>query len=162
MDPSSQLIELLEPQPGERILDLGCGIGELSARIAAAGAVVTGLDQLGFLLEQARFKFPGIEFVESDFFNYTPQSPFDAVFAHAVLDWISPPDRALKRILQVIKPGGRLAAALGGANETARQLESYYAPEPKEYSKLLKKTGFIAETCEMRGHDLFVLARRPN
>ena len=161
MDPSSQLIELLQPQPGERILDLGCGIGELSARIAASGAAVTGLDRLGFLLEQARFKFPGIEIVESDFFDYTPPAPFDAVFAHAVLDWIQPPDRALKRIIQFLKPGGRLAAALGGANETARQLEAYYAPKLKDYAKLLKKAGFAVETCEMRGQDLFVLARRP-
>ncbi|MBE0660714.1 MAG: class I SAM-dependent methyltransferase [Bryobacteraceae bacterium] len=161
MDPSSQLIELLQPQPGERILDLGCGIGELSARLASSGASITGLDRLGFLLEQARFKFPGVEFVESDFFDYTPPAPFDAVFAHAVLDWIQPPDRALKRIFQFLKPGGRLAAALGGANETARQLEAYYAPNLKDYAKLLKKAGFAVETCEMRGQDLFVLARRP-
>jgi trans-aconitate methyltransferase len=161
LDPSSQLIELLNPQPDERILDLGCGIGELSARLASSGASITGLDQLGFLLEQARFKFTGIEFVEGNFFDYTPEAPFDAVFAHAVLDWIQPPDRALKRILQVLKPGGRLAAALGGANETARQLEAYYAPKLKEYAKLLKKAGFAVETCEMRGQDLFVLARRP-
>ena len=161
MDPSSQLIELLQPQPGERILDLGCGIGGLSARISESGAAVTGLDRLGFLLEQARFKFPGIEFVESDFFDYTPPAPFEAVFAHAVLDWIQPPDRALKRIFQILVPGGRLAAALGGANETARQLEAYYAPKLKDYAKLLKKAGFAVETCETRGQDLFVLARRP-
>lgn len=161
MDPSSQLIELLQPQPGERILDLGCGIGELSARITASGASVTGLDRLGFLLEQARFKFPGIDFVESDFFDYAPPTPFDAVFAHAVLDWIQPPDRALKRIFQILAPGGRLAAALGGANETARQLEAYYAPKPNDYAKLLKKAGFSVENCETRGQDLFVLARRP-
>jgi hypothetical protein len=60
----------------------------------------------------------------------------------------------------MLGPGGRLAAALGGANETARQLEAYYAPTPKEYSKLLKKAGFTVEVCEMRGDDLFVLARR--
>jgi trans-aconitate methyltransferase len=160
LDPSTQLIELLASQPGERILDLGCGIGELSGRIAESGAVVVGLDRLGVLLEQARYRFPNIEFVEADFFDYAPETAFDAVFAHAVLDWIAPPDRAAKRIHGLLKPGGRLAAALGGANETARQLEAYYAPKPREYAKLLKKAGFAVEVCEINGADLFALARR--
>lgn len=132
----------------------------MAARIAESGATVVGLERLGVLLEQARYKFPGIEFVEADLFDYTPAEPFDAVFAHAVLDWIRPPAQAVTRIHQILGPGGRLAAALGGANETARQLEAYYAPTPKEYSKLLKKAGFAVEVCEMRGDDLFVLARR--
>jgi len=162
LDPSSQLIELLDPQPEEQILDLGCGLGELSARFAESGAKVIGLDRLGILLEQARYRFPGIEFVEAEFFDYTPVQPFDGVFAHAVLDWIRPPAQALARIHQIVRPGGRLVAAIGGANETARQLEAYYAPTAKEYSKLLKKGGFAVEVCEMRGNDLFVLARRPS
>ncbi len=160
MDPSTQLIELLSPQHGERILDLGCGIGELSGRIAESGAVVVGLDSLGVLLEQARFRFPNIEFVEADLFDYTPEVAFDAVFANAVLDWIAPPDCAAKRIRDLLKPGGRLAAALGGANQTARELDAYYAPRPREYAKLLEKQGFAVDVCEMRGADLFVLARR--
>ena len=151
---------LLAPKDGERILDLGCGIGEFTAQIAASGATVIGLDRLGVLLEQARFRNPGIEFIERDFAEYSPGVPFDAVFAHAVLDWISPPDRTAKRIRELLRPGGRMAAALGGANETARQLEDYYAPQPEEYAKLLNKAGFEVETCEMRGGDLFVLARR--
>lgn len=160
MESSTQLIDLLSPQPGERILDLGCGIGELAGRIAGAGAEVVGLDRLGVLLEQARFRFPRIEFVEADLFDYSPETAFDAVFAHAVLDWIAPPDLAAKRIHSLLKAGGRLAAALGGASETARQLEIYYAPKPKEYAKLLKKQGLTVDVCEMRGADLFVLARR--
>ncbi|HNY42588.1 MAG TPA: class I SAM-dependent methyltransferase [Bryobacteraceae bacterium] len=160
MDSSTQLIELLAPHPGERILDLGCGIGELAGRIAESGAVVVGLERLGVLLEQARYKFPAVDFVEADLFDYAPEVAFDAVFAHAALDWIVPPDKAAKRIHGLLKPGGRLAAALGGANETARQLEAYYAPKPQEYSKVLKKAGFSIEICEMRGADLFVLARR--
>lgn len=121
---------------------------------------MVGLDKLGVLLEQARFRFPNIEFVEADLFDYTPGVAFDAVFAHAVLDWIAPPDRAAKRIHGLLKAGGRLAAALGGANQTARELDAYYAPEPNEYANLLKKEGFSVDVCEMRGADLFVLARR--
>jgi len=160
LDSSTQLVDLLAPQPGEKILDLGCGIGELAGRIAGSGALVVGLDRMGVLLEQARFKFPAVTFVEADLFDYTPEAAFDAVFAHAVLDWIGPPEKAAKRIHELLKSGGRLAAALGGANETARQLEAYYAPKPGEYAKLLKKCGFSVEVCGMRGADLFVLARR--
>lgn len=124
------------------------------------GTDVVGLDRLGILLEQARFKYPAVEFVEADLFEYTPARGFDAVFAYAVLDWITPPGKAAKRIHELLRPAGRLAAALGGANETARQLEVYYAPKPEEYAKLLKKQGFSVDICEMRGADLFALARR--
>ena len=60
------LVEILGPQVGERILDLGCGTGQLSAQIAAAGAEVVGIDLSAEMVETAREQFPGLSFVVGD------------------------------------------------------------------------------------------------
>ena len=60
------LLEWLSPQPGEAILDLGCGTGDLSVRIAQAGAEVWGVDADPVMLAQARAKFPGLRFIQAD------------------------------------------------------------------------------------------------
>jgi trans-aconitate methyltransferase len=60
------LVELLAPKPGERILDLGCGTGALTAEIAARGAEVLGLDRSKEMIAQARRKFPALRFTVLD------------------------------------------------------------------------------------------------
>ena len=84
-DHGASLVELLDPQPGERILDLGCGTGRLAAEIAARGAAVVGLDRDSAMLEVARAQFPGIEFVQGDGEALAVAGPFDAVFSNAAL-----------------------------------------------------------------------------
>ena len=133
----------------------------MTAQLAATGARVIGLDILGTLLEQARFACPGIEFVEGDLLSYEPAEPFDGVFARATLSWIRPPEAAARSVFRCLKAGGRLAATLGGACETARQLDGYYAPDAKSYSRLLEKSGFREIDAEMVSETLFVFARRP-
>jgi trans-aconitate methyltransferase len=157
---AAALIALLDPKPGERVLDLGCGIGEWTPALSASGARVTGLDRLGVLLEQARWKYPGVEFIEGDVFECDAGGPYDAVFAHASIEWMGPPLPGAKRIHELLKPDGRLAACIGGANDAARQLETYYEPSPREYAKVLKKAGFNVDVCVKKGDFLFVLAWR--
>lgn len=166
METLDRLIELLDPQPGERILDAGCGMGGGAARLAAAGARVTGIDILGVLLEQARFAHPECEFIEADLLDYEPAAAYDAVLAHATLHWIQPPRKAAGKLFGCLRPGGRLAVSLGGAAESARQLEGYYCPEPEEYRKVLKKAGFCEIGIEEgppgpAGRTLMITARRP-
>jgi SAM-dependent methyltransferase len=60
------LVELLAPKAGERILDLGCGTGALTAEIAARGAEVLGVDRSEEMIEQARKKFPALRFEVMD------------------------------------------------------------------------------------------------
>src|SRR3954466_10685547 len=62
----ASLVELLAPKPGERVLDLGCGTGHLTARLTEAGAAVVGLDSSGEMLEQARSAYPHLEFIQAD------------------------------------------------------------------------------------------------
>lgn len=142
METLDLLIACLDPQPGERILDAGCGMGAATARLAALGADPTGIDILPAVLEQARFAHPHCRFLEADLLTFQPPQPFDALLAHALLHWVHPPPAAARQLFACLAPGGRLAASLGGASETARQLEQYYFPKPKEYRKLLEKAGF--------------------
>jgi trans-aconitate methyltransferase len=60
------VLELLAPQAGERILDVGCGTGHLTKKIAASGAEVVGLDSSAEMIETARTAYPEIEFVVAD------------------------------------------------------------------------------------------------
>src|SRR5437764_12472284 len=77
----ASLVELLAPRPGERVLDLGCGTGHLTAQIAAAGAEAVGLDSSAEMLGQARAAYPDLTFVLGDARDFASDRPFDAVFS---------------------------------------------------------------------------------
>ena len=116
----SDVIGLLDPDPGERILDLGCGTGHLTARIADAGADVVGLDRSAEMIETARAAHPGIQFVRADARKFDlatlgADEPFDAVFSNAALHWIDEQDAVLDGVTDVLRPGGRFVAELGGS-----------------------------------------------
>ncbi len=111
------LLELLSPTEGERILDLGCGTGHLTAEIAAVGADVVGLDSAAEMIAEARESYPDLEFVHGDARSMAFDEPFDAVFSNAALHWI--PDRdqnaVLASVREALEPGGRFVGELGGA-----------------------------------------------
>src|SRR5438128_1228069 len=86
------LIELLAPKAGECILDLGCGTGHLTARLAEAGAAVIGLDHSAEMLGKARTAYPHLEFIQADARSFTFAEPFDAIFSNATLHWIKEPE----------------------------------------------------------------------
>src|SRR5687768_6154786 len=82
---AADLIELLDPKSGERVLDVGCGTGQLTATIAERGAHVLGIDRSPEMVEQARHNFPHLSFEEGDATTFTIDQPFDAVFFNATL-----------------------------------------------------------------------------
>src|SRR5215471_16439505 len=88
------LLTLLAPQPGERILDAGCGTGHLTAEIAKTGAQVFGIDRSASMIEQARANFPDLRFETQEISDILYQAEFDAVFSNAVLHWVRPPEAA--------------------------------------------------------------------
>src|SRR3569623_1358851 len=92
------VIDLLDPQPGERILDLGCGTGHLTAQIAARGAEVLGIDASPEMIAQARQGHPQLSFETADATSFGVAEPFDAVFSNAVLHWVKPPADAVRSI----------------------------------------------------------------
>jgi SAM-dependent methyltransferase len=112
------VIELLDPQPGERILDLGCGDGILSEKIAALGAAVTGVDLSLSMVEAARQR--GLNALVMDGYNLTFDREFDGVFSNAALHWMSKdPDSVIAGAGRALKPGGRFAGELGGHGNVA-------------------------------------------
>ncbi|WP_324665197.1 methyltransferase domain-containing protein [Haloarcula sediminis] len=109
------VVRLLDPQPGERILDLGCGTGTLTAAIADSGADVVGIDAAASMVEQARERYPDLAFEVADAREYEP-GEFDAVFSNAALHWIPGKDHdaVLSMVDDALADGGRFVAELGG------------------------------------------------
>jgi trans-aconitate 2-methyltransferase len=113
------LLDLLAPQPGERILDLGCGAGQLTAAIAKSGAIVVGMDSSPEMIRQARHNFPEIQFELGDAADFELSHPVDALFSNAALHWVKDRADAARCVARALKPGGRLVAECGGHGNVA-------------------------------------------
>src|SRR5882724_2955976 len=85
---ASDLIDLLAPRPAERVLDLGCGTGDLTQQLAAAGARPFGLDASTDMIDEARRKHPNLSFEVGDGQELRFDREFDAVFSNAALHWM--------------------------------------------------------------------------
>jgi trans-aconitate methyltransferase len=154
------LLGLLAPQPGERILDVGCGAGQLTAEMARAGATVTGIDSSASMISRAAANFPDLRFELHDVCELPYRGEFDAIFSNAALHWVLRAGDAVHSIAAALKPGGRFVAEFGGHGnirvllECVRQaLESkfgvapesvnaWYFPTIGEYATLLERHGF--------------------
>lgn len=109
----ADLVARLSPQQGERIVDLGCGTGHLTAQMAASGAEVVGLDADPEMIAQARANYPDLRFEIADARDFHLPAPFDAVFSNAALHWVTEPERPIACIARALKPGGRFIAEFG-------------------------------------------------
>ena len=152
------VLELLSPQPDERILDLGCGTGQLTEKIALAGAEVLGIDRAASMIEKARQNYPHLQFAVADARDFQVEQPFDAVFSNAVLHWIPEVDAVIRCIYQALKPGGRFVAEFGGKGNVkaialaldrvlntfgyASYDAAWYFPSIGEYATCLEQQGF--------------------
>ncbi|HEX3355415.1 MAG TPA: methyltransferase domain-containing protein [Tepidisphaeraceae bacterium] len=151
----ADLIELLSPKSGERILDIGCGTGHLTKQIVDCGATVIGIDRSADMIAKAKAEFPKIEFEISDATDFHFDQPFDAAFSNAALHWVKPPERAVACISRALVPGGKFVAEFGGKGNVAqieqamaaasRDLGEPLAPSPwyfpsiPEYSTLMEQ-----------------------
>ncbi|QNN66208.1 methyltransferase domain-containing protein [Sphingomonas rhizophila] len=105
-------LELLDPQPGEQILDIGCGDGTLTLKIREAGADVVGIDNSLSMIGAARAK--GLDARLMDAADLRFSEAFDAAFSNATLHWVLDKHRAARAIWFALKPGGRFAGEMGG------------------------------------------------
>ncbi len=153
------LLKLLNPKPGESILDIGCGTGQLTAKIAQTGCEITGIDHASSMIEKAKQNYPHLFFNVADARTFQVDQPVDAVFSNAVLHWIKEANEAIASIYQALKPGGRFVAEFGGKGNIqaiAQALNSaleaiaisaparnpWYFPSIGEYATLLEQQGF--------------------
>ena len=89
------LLGLLNAQAGERILDVGCGTGHLTAKIAESGATVIGLDNSAEMLLKAQAAYPHMTWVNASASNFAFDQPFDALYSNATLHWVSDAEGAV-------------------------------------------------------------------
>ena len=152
------LIALLQPGEGERILDLGCGTGELSWTIAQSGAEVVGIDNSPDMIASARGKYPQLQFLVADATDFHFDEPFDALFSNAVLHWVKGAEAVLRCSWRALKEGGRLVAEFGGQDNVQAILQAlfgaledagrmvggnpWYFPSIGTYATLMEKVGF--------------------
>lgn len=154
------VVQLLSPQPGERILDLGCGTGDLAYEISASGAHVTGMDDSSEMIERAKSKYPGLTFVVGDGENFNTETSYDAVFSNAALHWIKDAASVVRSVYDSLKPGGRFVAEFGGKGNIdgiyqalksvfarhygidADARNPWYFPSLGQYATLLESQGF--------------------
>ncbi|MEQ7872471.1 methyltransferase domain-containing protein [Sphingomonas sp. ASV193] len=115
-------LDLLDPRPGEHILDIGCGDGTLTLKIREAGAEVVGIDSSVSMIGAARAK--GLDARLMDAAELKFSEAFDAAFSNATLHWILAKDRAARAIWFALKPGARFAGEMGGEGNLARLREA--------------------------------------
>jgi trans-aconitate methyltransferase len=154
------VVSLLDPRAGERILDLGCGTGHLTAQIAESGAQVTGVDRSAEMVAAARLAYPDLKFEVADATKISFREEFDAVFSNATLHWIHEPELVLQGVWRALRPGGRFVAEFGGKRNIramqeafdlalvelgaakAGEVNPWYYPSVSEYSALAEGNGF--------------------
>ncbi|WP_046470071.1 class I SAM-dependent methyltransferase [Allosalinactinospora lopnorensis] len=157
----SGLLALLDAQPGERVLDAGCGTGEHVAELRARGVDAVGVDASPEMVQRARERFPDAGLFVADLRDgdaIPAPAGYDAVLSNAVLHWIPEAERAAATLFAALRPGGRLVAELGGSGNIAaidtqaRRLRAdldlsgpaspWYFPSVAGYARVLEDSGF--------------------
>ena len=153
------VIELLAPQLGERILDLGCGTGHLTQEIANQGAEVIGVDSSTEMIEEGKFLFPELDLRVGNGEKLDFNQEFTAVFSNAAIHWMKNGEQVIKGVNRALKPGGRFVAEFGGKGNVNKIVSTlvetleakgyetqgknpWYFPSIVEYGNLLEKNSF--------------------
>lgn len=155
------VMDWLDAKPGESILDLGCGDGQLTRRIVAAGANVCGIDTSPAMVAATRALGIDAEVASAEALPHADET-FDAVFSNAALHWVQDQDAMMAEARRVLKPGGRFVAEMGGHGNIAairvaliavlarhgygdREDGVNYYPTPAGYTRRLQRHGFTVE-----------------
>ena len=163
-DLGAGVVELLAPQPGERILDLGCGDGALTEALVAAGCAVVAVDGSAEQVAGARSRGLDAHVARAESLPF--EAEFDAVFSNAVLHWVRDADGVLRSVFRALKPGGRFVAEFGGAGNVraireafseafarrgmnASAYDPWFFPSAEEYQLRLERHGFVVRMISL-------------
>jgi trans-aconitate methyltransferase len=163
-DLGEPLLELLAAKRNERIFDLGCGDGALTAKISLAGCAVYAADASFAQVEAARRR--GVRAFVMDGRQMAVKRIFDAIFTNATLHWIRPPEQVIQQVARCLKPQGRFIGEFGGQGNIATiraalhtalgrrgidpwTIDPWYYPAPEEYEALLAKCAFKVVSMEL-------------
>lgn len=162
------VLERLALQPGERVLDAGCGSGRVTELLLQRGAEVVAADQSSSMVEAARARLAGrAQVLHCDISEIELPEPVDAVFSNAVFHWVPDHDRLFATLHRALRPGGRLVAQFGGAGNVERfhggarmvgnrepyaeYLRDWVGPwnfaGPEETAERLERAGFARMEC---------------
>lgn len=133
------VVSQLQAQPGEVILDLGCGTGDLSYEIQKTGASVLGMDYSPSMIEQAQRKYPQFDFRVGNAADFSLDQKVDAVFSNAALHWIKDAEDVVACISNVLREGGRFVAEFGGKGNVDMIVQSIYKVLSEQYGIDAKK-----------------------
>ncbi len=159
-DLTGEVLALLEPGHGERILDLGCGDGVIAAALAERGCAVVGVDSSPDFIGAARARGVDARLMDGQALDFGPD--FDAVFSNAALHWMKDADAVIAGVHRALRPGGRFVAEMGGAGNVrliVAALEEglerrgidpnpynpWYFPTPDDYGARLEAAGFTVD-----------------
>lgn len=154
------VIDLLQPQPGEKILDLGCGTGYLTSIIASSGASVVGIDNSIEMITKAKTEYPKLDFQAQAASSFHFEEQFDAVFSNAVLHLVLEKGTLIKSVHKNLKKNGRFVFEMGCKHNVEKIIKAlqkclikygyrenaeifiWYFPSLSEYASLLESNGF--------------------
>ncbi|HXN83070.1 MAG TPA: methyltransferase domain-containing protein [Myxococcales bacterium] len=179
--PFGDLLALVQPQPGLRIVDLGCGPGLLTRKLheALSARETLGLDLSQAMLESARAHAgDGVRFEEGDLGRFAPREKFDLIFSNAALHWVAEHGPVLARLAAALAPGGQLAVQVPDneshpAHETALEVAAepifrqalggylWHSPvlPPEEYAAWLHRLGFAAQHVRLQVYSHLLASR---
>ncbi len=156
------LIGLLAPQAGEKILDIGCGDGILTAQIAEMCDQVVGIDASENMIQSARQKGLDAHVLNAQKMSF--QQSFDAIFSNAALHWMLKPEQVLKGCYNALRGGGRFVAEMGGLGNVRHiaaalnhqrtvlnlaPVQPWFFPSQAQYKELLEEAGFTVAQIEL-------------
>jgi len=159
-DYGESLIKLLDPKENQKILDLGCGSGQLTSKINEFAKETIGIDKSFEMIEDAKSKFPNIEFHVMDASDFKFNAKFDSIFSNATLHWVKDFKNAIKCMYENLNSNGKIVLEFGGkgnvqtiVNELRNSLKTrgyknqsnlnlWYFPSIGEYSTQLEIGGF--------------------
>jgi trans-aconitate 2-methyltransferase len=166
-----ELLGLLNLQPYESVLDVGCGDGRMTFEIAKLAGRVVGIDSSPEMVGFASRNFPERKFHNLSFQTANAaalpfRDEFDVVYSNAVLHWVQDHESALAGIARSLRSGGRCLLQMGGKGNSAQVIETFEASGSRpqdftyafhsadEYRPKLKQAGLTVDSVQLIPKDM--------